>query len=145
IWSSSPSVSAPVRTKSSFMPPGLPISWPASGISSGAVALLVLLARAAPARVVPADLVAVGLDHGLLLDRRAVAALRLALDRPPGGGARPGGRRSRRLPGGGGLLGGPPRVVPAPRLHRRGELLLSLRCHHDLHVEDQPGELLPDR
>src|SRR3954449_8158705 len=104
------------------MPPKPWISWPACGIrltaspsgrgddrrppqvASGSalrsemqrrsrpVALLVLLARAAPAGVVPADLVLVALAGRLLpLDPAAVAGL--LLDRLLGGGFRP--RRGR--------------------------------------------------
>src|SRR5581483_3731629 len=106
-----------------------PPSAPKGERRSRPVALLVLLARSAPARVVPADPLAVGLDHGLLLRRCAVAALRLPLDRPLGRHVGTGGRRDGCLAERRGLLGPAAGVVPAAGLARRRELLLRLRGH----------------
>src|SRR4051812_10444600 len=154
------------------MPPKPSISWPAWGIrltaspsgrrddrrplqvASGSalrsemqrrsrpVALLVLLARAAPAGIVPADLVLVVLDDPLLLLAPPSVAC-LLVHRLRGGGVRPGRGRNGGLPEGGRLLRGPTRVVEAAGLQLRGELLLGLGGNLDLDVEDQAGELLP--
>src|SRR5262249_27591933 len=112
------------------------------------MALLVLLAGPAPARVVAADLVLLVLDHGLLFGDRyasAVARLGVAFDRGRGREVCTGRRGDGRLAEGGWLLGGPPRVVEAAGLDLRRELLLRAGGDLDLDVEDQPRELLPDR
>src|SRR5215470_14723897 len=124
------------------MPPNPPISWPASA-NSGAVAFLVLLARAAPARIVPADLVLVVLDDGLLL--LEAVAVPGALDRLLGGRIRPGCHGDRGLVERRGLDGGSAGVVEAAGLDLRGELLLRLGSDLHLDMEDEPRELLPDR
>src|SRR5213078_3202942 len=99
------------------------------------------------AGVVAADLVAIGLDDRLLFGDRAAAVpgLCIALDRPLRGGIRTrsggdGGLAERR-----GLLGGAARVVHLNGLLGGRELLLGTGGDLDLDVEDQPGELLPDR
>src|SRR5215211_5891607 len=101
------------------------------------VALLVLLARAAPAGVVTADLVLVVLDDRLLLgDPAAVAGWGVPLDRGLGCDVRAGRGRHGRLAEGGGLLGGSARVVEAAGLNLGRELLLGARRDLDLDVED---------
>src|SRR4051794_34993495 len=113
--------------------------------SLGPVALLEFLARAAPARVVATDLVALvhvpGLDDGEGLDRRAVLVVG---DLGPGG-ARGGGGQGARL-----ALGAAARVLEVARavgaalaLRREGAVGRSLDLHLD--VEDVARELLPDR
>src|SRR5215218_5481019 len=128
------------------MPPGLSISSPARAISAlGAVALLVLLARAAPAGVVPPDLLPLVLDHRLLLRNRSAAVPSLPLDRPLGGDVRTGGGRDRGLAQRRGLLGAAAGVVDLHGLAGGRELLLGPGSDLDFDVEDQPRELLPDR
>src|SRR4051795_2011758 len=112
---------------------------------SGPVTLLVLLARAAPARVVPADSLLVVLDDRLLIGDRSAAVAGLIFEGLLGGDVSAGGRRDGRLAERRGLLGGATRVVETADLLRRRELRLRLRSHLDLDMEDQARELLPDR
>src|SRR4051812_46743837 len=109
----------------SRIPPKPSISRPAS-VNSGAVALLVLLARSAPAGVVAADLVLVVLDDRLLLRDRAAAVGGLVLDRLLRCDVSSGGCRDGRLVEGRRLDGGSARVVEAADLLRRRELLRCL-------------------
>src|SRR4051794_13850133 len=112
------------------------------------MALLVLLARAAPAGVVAADLVVIALDHRL--GNVGTGAATVAA--PRGGGIRqlrPGRSatsRRRDLRQRRGLcFQSAARIVERARLLRRRKRLLRLRRGDvDLHVEDQSAELLPD-
>src|SRR5918994_7753155 len=134
---------------------GAPYSY-ANRSGSGAVALLVLLARAAPAGIVAPDLLALVLDPGAglcLLRGRGLSGGLSGLSplTVPGRRDRAAGRRGRRGRGSGlpqrrGLLGAAPRVLHSARLLRGLELLLGPRRGDvDLHVEDQQRELLPHR
>src|SRR4051794_23900701 len=113
---------------------------------SGAVALLVLLARSAPAGVVAADFVVLVFDHGL--DRFEAAAVRpggLRGSDIDGAGAAP---RGDLLQGRGLVLQGPAGVGEGRRLAAavggcHGSHLLGL--DFDLGAEDQFRELVPDR
>ena len=118
--------------------------------SVSAVALLVLLARAAPARVVAPDLLVL-VDAALLDDRRSVLGVDLAI----------GARAVDRLPG----VDEPPAAaaawsalgcsVPTPPVYwtaRGRPAAAGLRARRrvgaldlDLDVEDHPREVGPDR
>src|SRR4051812_47672174 len=120
--------------------------WIGQGAPSGAVALLVLLARSAPAGVVAAEFVVVVFDHGL--DRFEAAAVRsggLGGSDVDGTGAAP---RSDLLQRRGLVLEGPAGVGEGRRLtaavgRRHGTRLAGL--DFDLGAEDQFRELVPDR
>src|SRR3954454_16967462 len=112
------------------------------------MALLVLLARTAPAGVVATDLVPVALDDGLGdvgTGGAALAATRggRICQLCPSSCAAPRRRdlrQGRRL-----CFDCAARVVERSGVLRRGERLLGLGGGDiDLHVEDQPAELLPD-
>ena len=133
-------------------PPATPRRCEASRDGLGAVALLVLLARTAPAGVVAADLLVLGLDDrgrvgapGRCRCLRSGAPRRRRRPRPPPW--RPPPRwasRDRRGP----LLAAGARVldVAAAAGLLGAEHLLGLgRLDVDLDVEDHPDELLPDR
>src|SRR4051794_40652033 len=114
--------------------------------ASGPMALLVLLAGPAPAGIVAPDLLVVGLDDRDRVLAGAIAALRHVRRAAGGRLRRRCDRRARRRGLGQrrGLLGAAAGVRDAGRRPRRLGLEVG-RLDGDLDVEDDAGELLPDR